>query len=523
MFAGVGDSRLCNFSSACNHFDIALRYSIELEDKLGEMATLANICSLLDNIGLINVAKKVAERVASFPSQPGPIDHLHFQNATNALRWCAHTNDFILGKHFMGVAVGARVTAAGHLDELSLAYFDANSVEYLLASGDSNSAQLHLERLLKQEQTSTNFRLSALAAISLARYHIVQDDQVGIARSLSALADLRETLRGCAVQYEEVLCMLVKLTLEVGRELDAKEYSQELREYLIQVKHKEFFISSAGTAAKSIADLVGPVHSIPENLCQLDQEPLEVKNERYEERIKLALFPFLVGEQEMRQFSREYAAVEDWAVAAELLAGHDGSHCFKVGSLVRDLFLLVGDDEPTAKVAEYAARLHDIGKIGLVEIARGRSRKVTMGDWFSTREHALLGYELLSLSEHAVMKVAAQMARHHHEWWNGCGLPDGKRREEIPLVARVCAVANCFVSFVDGEDAWEISAALDQITAMSGVQLDPRIVSALIEFVNSGCVSLGAMTSPIQLESNRLVLSKDALIALMKLRQGEAQ
>jgi putative two-component system response regulator len=91
-----------------------------------------------------------------------------------------------------------------------------------------------------------------------------------------------------------------------------------------------------------------------------------------------------------------------------------------------------------------AAPLHDIGKIGTPEIVLLKPGKLDADEVAIMKEHSQNGYIILSHAEHSVMKMAATIARNHHERWNGGGYPRGLKGTEIPIEARIVAVVDVY-------------------------------------------------------------------------------
>lgn len=97
-----------------------------------------------------------------------------------------------------------------------------------------------------------------------------------------------------------------------------------------------------------------------------------------------------------------------------------------------------------------AAPLHDIGKIHIPDAVLNKPGKLTEEEFGIMKTHTTAGEELLThakaeLGESGYLNTAVEMAAYHHEWWNGKGYPYGISGEEIPLCARIMAVADVFV------------------------------------------------------------------------------
>jgi len=129
-------------------------------------------------------------------------------------------------------------------------------------------------------------------------------------------------------------------------------------------------------------------------------------------------------------------------------------------------------DSAYCTMIELAAPLHDIGMLAVPR--SNMMREVT-------KEHVLLGEAILN-SDDYILSMAARIARSHHEHFDGSGYPDGLIGEEIPLEARIVAVADRFDHFlhaIDDLEAHSADAAFSQIFEQYGKQFDPIVVRAL--------------------------------------------
>ena len=126
-----------------------------------------------------------------------------------------------------------------------------------------------------------------------------------------------------------------------------------------------------------------------------------------------------------------------------------------------------------------AAALHDVGKIHLDRNLLRKMGELTPNELVELRMHAQQARRAVeSLSW---LAPALPMIVHHHERWDGTGYPDGLRYEEIPLGARIIAVAEVFDTLVNGvgwREPIDEEAAMKEIMACSGAQFDPAVVEA---------------------------------------------
>ncbi|MCM1104799.1 MAG: HD-GYP domain-containing protein [Clostridium sp.] len=133
-----------------------------------------------------------------------------------------------------------------------------------------------------------------------------------------------------------------------------------------------------------------------------------------------------------------------------------------------------------------AAPLHDIGKIHIPDAVLNKPGKLTDEEFEVMKTHTTAGEELLThakeeLGESGYLNTALKMAAYHHEWWNGKGYPYGISGEEIPLCARIMAVADVFDALTSKrcyKSAMPVEKAYAIIREESGTHFDPAVVEA---------------------------------------------
>jgi ribonuclease P protein subunit RPR2 len=134
-------------------------------------------------------------------------------------------------------------------------------------------------------------------------------------------------------------------------------------------------------------------------------------------------------------------------------------------------------DDP-ATVAGF--RLHDVGKVALPEATLSRRGPLTARDWRMLHKHPLLGAEMVAATR--ALDGAEAVVRCHHERWDGHGYPAKLPGKEIPLAARVFAVADALDAITTDRvhrRGQPIAAAREAIRAGAGTQFDPQVVDAL--------------------------------------------
>ena len=138
---------------------------------------------------------------------------------------------------------------------------------------------------------------------------------------------------------------------------------------------------------------------------------------------------------------------------------------------------LVSYEAGKATVA--AARIHDLGKVGIPDLALGKPGPLDAAERHAMQEHPQIGAEIVGRLE--MYRSCSAIVRHHHERWDGTGYPDGLRSEAIPLGARIIAVADAFDAMTSDRAyrrAMSESQALAELRRNSGVQFDPQVVAA---------------------------------------------
>jgi HD-GYP domain-containing protein (c-di-GMP phosphodiesterase class II) len=129
-----------------------------------------------------------------------------------------------------------------------------------------------------------------------------------------------------------------------------------------------------------------------------------------------------------------------------------------------------------------AAALHDIGKISVNQATLRKLGDLDESELEELRSHALMAMKIVESFEW--LRPALPMIRHHHEWWDGTGYPDGLVGEAIPLGARIIGACEAFDVLVSGSP-WRRHVteeeAVAELVRCSGTQFDPRVVESLRE------------------------------------------
>lgn len=161
------------------------------------------------------------------------------------------------------------------------------------------------------------------------------------------------------------------------------------------------------------------------------------------------------------------------------------SHGQQVAIVARDLAQQMGLSDGAAARVEKAARYHDIGKSRLPDLfddSENQPEPLSRPERELLMSHTWLGYRILQ-SEPNPDEWVSDAALSHHEYWNGSGYPLGLARSDIPLVARIVAVADAYSTLLEQRPyagACHVEHALTEIRNKAGTQFDPKCVDALV-------------------------------------------
>jgi putative two-component system response regulator len=169
-----------------------------------------------------------------------------------------------------------------------------------------------------------------------------------------------------------------------------------------------------------------------------------------------------------------------------------GQHTDRVGQVCGLLARELGLPHEQGRLLVRTAPLHDLGKVAISDSVLLKPGPFDDAERETMRKHSALGARLLSGGTSEVVQMAEEIALFHHERWDGKGYPCGLEGDEIPLAARIVAVADAFDALTHVrpyKDAWPLSDALAEIQRERGGQFDPQVVDALLCLHREGCLA----------------------------------
>jgi putative nucleotidyltransferase with HDIG domain len=187
--------------------------------------------------------------------------------------------------------------------------------------------------------------------------------------------------------------------------------------------------------------------------------------------------------QEAARANRELfiGSIRAFAAAIDAKDPYTRGHSERVATLARTVARHLPLSEDAQQKLWIAALLHDVGKIGVEDHVLQKVGQLTDEEFEQMKSHTVVGAEILSSIDQLREMIPA--IRWHHESWNGRGYPDGKRAEEIPLFARIVAVADTFDALTTNrpyQEAYAVDDAIAVITRLTGSRFDAKVVTAFL-------------------------------------------
>lgn len=147
----------------------------------------------------------------------------------------------------------------------------------------------------------------------------------------------------------------------------------------------------------------------------------------------------------------------------------------------------MGVEMPYVQDIKDACQLHDLGKIGIQDSVLGKPSALTQDEFNEIKQHAQKGATILEPLK--FLDNVIDIVKHHHERWDGKGYPDMLKGEQIPLGARIMAVADSYDAMVSARPyrkvGLSVNEAMEEVRKNSGVQFDPKVVEAFLKVVNN--------------------------------------
>ncbi len=327
---------------------------------------------------------------------------------------------------------------------------------------------------------------------------LVVDDEPQLRRVLSRLMssdgfEVDEATNGrealAALQRRNATLVLSDLYMP---ELDGMELLQEVRK-----RHPDTAVvmitavTDVGTAVRCLSlgamdYITKPFHleEIRARVRQaLERRRLLMENREHQERLEER-----VAQQAHRLEQLFLASIQSLADALEVKDQYTHGHSVRVAAYCVAIAHRLNLPSAAVEEIELGGRVHDIGKIGVREDVLNKPDRLTQDEYAHIMTHPMVGWRILQPllrdKPHAL-----NIVRSHHERFDGRGIPDGLANENIPIEARIAAVADTFDAMTSARPyrpGLPVETALIEIQRCSGTQLDPIVAKAFLELAAEG-------------------------------------
>lgn len=221
----------------------------------------------------------------------------------------------------------------------------------------------------------------------------------------------------------------------------------------------------------------------------LEKRRLRLENREHQERLEERV------QQQARRIEELFlAAIQSLVQALEVKDPYTRGHSDRVSRNSGVIARALGLDESLVGQIELGGHVHDIGKIGVREEVLNKPGPLTDDEYRHIMTHPMVGWQILAPLM-ADAPLALRIVRSHHERFDGRGIPDGLAGEEIPLAARIAAVADAFDAMTSSRayrpgSRLSVEAAVVELERHRGTQFDPRVLDVALALVADGALAL---------------------------------
>jgi putative two-component system response regulator len=164
-----------------------------------------------------------------------------------------------------------------------------------------------------------------------------------------------------------------------------------------------------------------------------------------------------------------------------------GKHVIRVAMYSKLLAELYGLDYKTVDLIYKAAPFHDAGKVAIPDNVLNKPGKLDPDEWKIMQSHALKGYEIFKDSTRPILKMAAIIAKEHHEQWSGNGYPDGLCGEDIHIAGRIVMLTDVLDALTSNrvyKKAWSFEKTVAFIEEQKGFMFEPKLVELFLQNID---------------------------------------
>ncbi|MDQ3188506.1 MAG: HD domain-containing protein [Pseudomonadota bacterium] len=440
----------------------ALEIAERIGDEIGKVAVWINLGTAFYEAALYADARDCGERAIRLATGSARLRALKTVALANVALYCMHMQEYEGGLNSIRDAASLEYTPNTPAEMLNRVFGEGTYTRLLLAVGRvaEASERAQIAKELAAKAKSVRADISAACSEGLVEVYSGFGD-VGLSRGMAAL----EKARAVKPSLRETLLALVQAHEKAGRPERALALHRELTLHIRKAQH-DSIVRHQELHLKQI-DAVG---QFPEHLLQVKEVELSDK----------------IAAQTAG--TKQGDLLEQIAFTAEMRDDPTGEHCYRVAKLAALLAKTLGQSDDACETLDLAARLHDIGKVGIPDSLMQKPQPLSEGERQILQTHAATGADLLSKTKVSYSELASDIARHHHERWDGNGYPEGISGSAIPLEARIVGLCDSYDALTHEKAyrrAFSSDEAISEILRLRELQFDPHLVDLFVPMVMS--------------------------------------
>jgi putative two-component system response regulator len=256
-----------------------------------------------------------------------------------------------------------------------------------------------------------------------------------------------------------------------------------------KIRHKKDFEHLPVVMATSLDDITSVEQAYRVGATDFISKPINWSMIGYRVRhiLRAARTAQKLSDRELELLHTRMEIIRRLGQAAEYRDNETGGHIQRMSRYAHCLGQAVGLSRQELELLLTASPMHDVGKIGIPDSILLKPGKLTESEFAVMKTHTLLGGELLDREPSLLLQTAHTIALTHHERWDGMGYPHGLSGEQIPLVGRICSLADVFDALTSKrpyKNPWSVEESLAEIKRCSGTAFDPRLVDVFTEILD---------------------------------------
>ena len=469
--AGLVNADIGNVAGAIIRYAGALEAARETADHAGELSLYVNLAVALNYGGLYRESIACSERAALLSRTDTVIadcaakgiraEEIGAAALNNKAQSHLYLEEFRAGFETISQCLSTCPEPTDAMTSTSRAIREFTYVQLALELGKFALARTHVDLSMHYGRQGGE-KGTVVAHISRGLFEVYAGTPEAGVEMLERLLSEYQTTSA----QTSILTALVKAHEQIGQPELALGYARRLLECMKGTREKGLHaLLSLGDKSSVIG-----VQSSTDGLQNLKLREAEL-------RAKVAEKSALDARIEM---------LERLAITADLKEEASGEHGYRVGKLASLLAEELNWSRDACFAIDLAARLHDIGKIGVPDRILLNSKELMEAERHFMSTHTIIGAELLAKSNIPQLKMAEDIARCHHEWWDGSGYPSKLAGKRIPLHARIVALADVFDALTHGRpfaQPWPIDRAIEEIRTRRGTQFDPELTDLFLDLV----------------------------------------